>query len=684
MGVGPVTSRITARFAELREARRAGLVIFLTAGDPDPATSFELIAGLPAAGADMIEIGMPFTDPWPMAPRSRRRASGRSGPGPTWPRPSTSSAASARWTAYAPRADGLLQPDLRLRHEHFLADAKAAGADGLIVVDLPPEEDAELCLPARAHGLDFIRLATPTTDDRRLPAVLQNTSGFIYYVSVAGITGQKAAVAEMVAPEVARIKRRTDLPVAVGFGIREPEQAAAIAGIADAAVVGSALVDLVTRNLDAAGRPTPELVPAVHAKVRRAGRRRARGAAMSWLTDYVRPKIRALYTREKPEVPENLWHQCPSCERMIFHRDLDANQRVCPHCDHHMRVGPDYRFASLFDEGSWQRLEMPEGPADPLQVPRPEEVRRPPEGGAGQDQGGRRARGGPRAGSTACRSVIAVMNFEFMGGSMGTSLGEGFVAAAPRAVKERAAFIVVTASGGARMQEGALSLMQMARTTVAVEEVKEAGLPYIVILTDPTTGGVTASFAMIGDVHLAEPGAMIGFAGARVIEQTIREKLPEGFQRAEYLLAHGMVDQVVHRFELRPTLARLLDLLLRPDRAADARVITDVPPGQVETAAALQRRRARRTRRMTSPASDLILARLQRSIPKASISRSAGSSACWRPWAIPSGDCRRSSTSPAPTARAARWPCCPPCCRRAAGASTATSRPTSCASTSGS
>jgi acetyl-CoA carboxylase carboxyl transferase subunit beta len=308
---------------------------------------------------------------------------------------------------------------------------------------------------------------------------------------------------------------------------------------------------------------------------------------MSWLTDYVRPKIRALYTREKPEVPENLWHQCASCERMIFHRDLDASQRVCPHCDHHMRVGPDYRFASLFDQGSWQRLEMPKAPVDPLKfkdqkryADRLKEAQIKARTADALEAAFGRVGGLP--------TVIAVMNFEFMGGSMGAALGEGFVAAATRAVKERAAFVVVTSSGGARMQEGALSLMQMARTTVAVEEVKEAGLPYIVILTDPTTGGVTASFAMIGDVHLAEPGAMIGFAGARVIEQTIREKLPDGFQRAEYLLAHGMVDQVVHRFELRSTLSRLLDLMLRPDRAADARIITDVPPGQVETAVALQ------------------------------------------------------------------------------------------------
>lgn len=308
---------------------------------------------------------------------------------------------------------------------------------------------------------------------------------------------------------------------------------------------------------------------------------------MSWLTDYVRPKIRALYAREKPEVPENLWHQCPSCERMIFHRDLDANQRVCPHCDHHMRVGPDYRFAALLDPGSWQRLEMPKAPPDPLKfrdqkkyVDRLKEAQAKTKAVDALEAAIGRIGGLP--------VVLAVMNFEFMGGSMGTSLGEGFVAAARKAVAEEAAFVVVTASGGARMQEGTLSLVQMARTTVAVEEVKEAGLPYIVILTDPTTGGVTASFAMIGDVHLAEPGALIGFAGARVIEQTIREKLPEGFQRAEYLLAHGMVDMVVHRFELRATLARILDLLLRPDRATEARVVTDVPPDQVQAPATLR------------------------------------------------------------------------------------------------
>lgn len=286
--------------------------------------------------------------------------------------------------------------------------------------------------------------------------------------------------------------------------------------------------------------------------------------ALNWLTNYVRPRIRALVGTSKPEVPENLWHQCPACERMIFHRDLEANSRVCPHCGHHMRVGPDYRFAALLDEG-WQRLEAPKTPADPLRF---RDLKRYSDRLKEAQARSRVTDALDAAEGTidGLPAVLAVMNFEFMGGSMGAGVGAAFVAAARRAVRNEAAFIVVTSSGGARMQEGAISLMQMARTTIAVDEVKESGLPYIVILTDPTTGGVTASFAMLGDIHIAEPGAVIGFAGARVIEQTIREKLPPGFQRAEYLQAHGMVDMVVHRFELRATLTRLLNLLLRPRR----------------------------------------------------------------------------------------------------------------------
>jgi len=283
---------------------------------------------------------------------------------------------------------------------------------------------------------------------------------------------------------------------------------------------------------------------------------------MNWLSNYVRPRFAALVrsSDKKTEVPENLWHQCTSCERMIFHRDLEANQRVCPHCSHHMRVDPDYRFKSLFDDAVWSEVDLPEVPLDPLKF---RDLKRYTDRLKESQSKTKRndaleAAMGTIGGSNV---VMAVMNFSFMGGSMGAAVGEGLVTAARRAVATESALIVITASGGARMQEGAISLMQMARTTIAVEMVKEAGLPYIVILTDPTTGGVTASFAMLGDIHIAEPGAVIGFAGTRVIEQTIRETLPDGFQRAEYLLEHGMVDMVVHRFQLRQTLQNILGVI---------------------------------------------------------------------------------------------------------------------------
>jgi acetyl-CoA carboxylase carboxyl transferase subunit beta len=310
---------------------------------------------------------------------------------------------------------------------------------------------------------------------------------------------------------------------------------------------------------------------------------------MNWLTNYVRPKIKALVGSKRPEVPENLWVNCPACERMLFHRDLAANQQVCPHCDHHFRVGPAFRFKQLLDDGSWTRIELPKAPTDPLKfrdrrryIDRLKEA----QSATGQPDAIEAAHG--RIEDVPV--VVAVMNFEFMAGSMGVALGEGLLAAARLAVLQEAAFIVVTASGGARMQEGALSLMQMPRTTIAIEEIKEAGLPYITLLTDPTTGGVTASFAMLGDIAIAEPGALIGFAGQRVIEQTIRESLPEGFQRAEYLLAHGMIDMVVHRFQLRATIARILRLLMRPNLGPDTpmpllEAAEHAPPTLVEVSA---------------------------------------------------------------------------------------------------
>ncbi len=281
---------------------------------------------------------------------------------------------------------------------------------------------------------------------------------------------------------------------------------------------------------------------------------------MSWLTNFVRPKIRALV--RKTDVPENLWDKCSGCGQMIFHRDLEANFKVCPQCGHHMRIEVKKRLELLFDGGAFERAELPKVEFDPLKFrdrkrysDRLKEAQSKTE-----EQDAIIVAHGLVGG---LKMVVAAFNFDFMGGSMGAAVGEGLVAASDLAVKERAALIAIPASGGARMQEGILSLMQMPRTVIAVDRVKEAGLPFIVLLTDPTTGGVSASFAMLGDIHMSEPGAQIGFAGARVIEETIREKLPEGFQRAEYLLDHGIVDLVVARKDLPKELSKIIGLLMK-------------------------------------------------------------------------------------------------------------------------
>ena len=288
---------------------------------------------------------------------------------------------------------------------------------------------------------------------------------------------------------------------------------------------------------------------------------------MNWLTNFVRPKLRALVSRK--QAPENLWLKCPKCEQMLFTRDWEANQEVCTHCGHHMRIRPLKRLPQLFDDGNYELHPIPRVTVDPLKFrdtkrydARLKEAQAKSENP--KTDGSNDAlvvASGLMGGRT---TVIAALDFGFMGGSMGTAVGEGLVMAGELAVQRRAPLIVFSASGGARMQEGILSLMQLTRTTVAVRRVKEAGLPYIVVLTDPTTGGVSASFAMLGDVHLAEPDAIIGFAGPRVIQDTIRQELPPGFQRSEYLLEHGMVDSVVHRHKLRETLVRLVTLLMDP------------------------------------------------------------------------------------------------------------------------
>ena len=282
----------------------------------------------------------------------------------------------------------------------------------------------------------------------------------------------------------------------------------------------------------------------------------------NWLTNFVLPKIRAAVGRK--EVPDNLWKQCPGCEQTLFLRDLVADLMVCRHCGHHFRIGSGERFKMLFDDAVFETVELPRTPLDPLKFrDRRRYAERLREGQAALGVGKEAiAVAHGRIGGVV--SVIAAFDFAFMGGSMGVAVGEALVAASRLALERQAALIVIPSSGGARMQEGILSLMQMPRSIIAADMVKEAQLPYIVVLTDPTTGGVAASFAAIGDIAIAEPGAIIGFAGARVIQETIRETLPEGFQRAEYLLEHGMIDMVVKRGELAATLARILKLLREP------------------------------------------------------------------------------------------------------------------------
>jgi acetyl-CoA carboxylase carboxyl transferase subunit beta len=307
---------------------------------------------------------------------------------------------------------------------------------------------------------------------------------------------------------------------------------------------------------------------------------------VNWINSVVRPKIRSILRRK--EMPENLWVKCPETGQMIYYKDLEANQFVVPGSNYHWRMSASARLKFLFDGGEYESLILPEVPVDPLKfrderryTDRLKDARSKTGladavlAGAGRLEGQ--------------RIVAAVQDFDFLGGSLGTGAGEAVIAAMRAAVKRETPFILFAASGGARMQEGILSLMQMPRTTVAVQELREARLPYIVVLTHPTTGGVTASYAMLGDIQIAEPGALIGFAGPRVIEQTIREQLPNGFQRSEFLQEHGMVDMVVHRHNLRATLTRICQLLTRrrPGRdvsvsqAKDGKLARVAPPSTI-------------------------------------------------------------------------------------------------------
>ncbi len=304
---------------------------------------------------------------------------------------------------------------------------------------------------------------------------------------------------------------------------------------------------------------------------------------MNWITNYVRPRINSIFSRR--ETPENLWTKCDECGTMLFHRELAENLNVCTQCNHHMAITPRDRFEALFDGGIFVDVAVPAPINDPLAFK--DQKKYPDRMKAAQKKTGEKEAMLVAEGEIGRTPVVcAAQDFSFMGGSMGMYVGNAIIAAAERAVALHRPLILFSAAGGARMQEGILSLMQMPRTTVAIQMLKEAGLPYIVVLTHPTTGGVTASYAMLGDVQIAEPNALICFAGPRVIEQTIREKLPEGFQRAEYLLDHGMLDRVTSRTKMREELVTIVRMLMGmpPAIAGDLPKPDDAPAQETETA----------------------------------------------------------------------------------------------------
>jgi acetyl-CoA carboxylase carboxyl transferase subunit beta len=299
---------------------------------------------------------------------------------------------------------------------------------------------------------------------------------------------------------------------------------------------------------------------------------------MNWITNYVRPKINSMLGRR--DMPENLWIKDPESGEMVFHKDLESNQYVIPTSGHHMKISARERMKFFFDDGRYDILDNPRVPVDPLKfrdekryIDRLKEAR--------VKTGLEDAIVNALGSIEGLPIVATVQDFAFMGGSLGMAAGEAIIRGFETALEKKRPMVLFAASGGARMQEGILSLMQLPRTTVAVDRLKEAGLPYFVVMTNPTTGGVTASYAMLGDVHIAEPGALIGFAGPRVIEQTIREKLPEGFQRAEYLMEHGMVDMVVSRLELKATIAQLLKILLKVPEAPKPLEPEILPPAVI-------------------------------------------------------------------------------------------------------
>ena len=580
-----MTARMDKRFADLTAEGRPALVTYFMGGDPDFETSLAIMKALPSAGADIIELGMPFSDPMADGPAIQLAGQRALKGGQTL--------AKTLEIARRFREDDQDTPIVMMGYynpiyiygvERFLDDALAAGIDGLIVVDLPPEMDDELCIPALKKDINFIRLATPTTDDKRLPKVLENTSGFVYYVSMNGITG--SALPD---PSRCRRCRAADQGPYETAGLRRLRRQDGRA-CARHRRVGR------WRRRRHRHRQPGGVQPDRGRQDRQGRRCRAWKRWFAALSAGVRSaeacrgRINCPHCGARPvlniqEFGFELDHELRSPEDQLDARppgssgksldQVPGNRRdgVSPRSRRqqmgHSRLRLPYEDAgqgAVEGPVRRRRLRSPaaaEGGAGPAEVPRFEEICRSP---ARQPRSRPISKTRSLPVSAACRGVKlvgVVHEFNFMGGSLGIAAGEAIIKAFEKAIAEKCPLVMFPASGGARMQEGILSLMQLPRTTVAVQMLKEAGLPYIVVLTNPTTGGVTASYAMLGDLHLAEPGAEICFAGKRVIEQTIREKLPEGFQTSEYLMEHGMVDMVVKRHDIPDTLARVLKILMK-------------------------------------------------------------------------------------------------------------------------
>jgi acetyl-CoA carboxylase carboxyl transferase subunit beta len=555
-------SRIATRFALLRQQGRKGLIPYICAGDPDAELTVPLMHALARAGADVIELGVPFSDPMadgPVIQRAAERAI-RNGIGL---KATIGLVARFRETDSSTPVVlmGYANPIERMGREAFAEAAKAAGIDGVLVVDYPPEECEEFAASMRAAGIDPIFLLAPTSTDERIEAVARHAAGYLYYVSLKGITGAGNLDTASVAARMPLIRRVTDVPVGVGFGIRDAATARTVAEVADAVVIGSRIIQEIE------SRPSVSWQASGQRSMQPPTRRQREESRMSWIDKILPPRIKREEGAARKQVPEGLWTKCPSCEAVLYSAELQKSLQVCPKCDFHMRIGARERLDALMDAEGRYEIGQEVLPVDALKF---KDSRKYPERlqQAMNDTGETDALVAMGGSIRALPVVVACFEFDFMGGSMGSVVGERFVQAVKAAIEQKVPFICVTATGGARMQEGLLSLFQMAKTTAMIAKLAEAKLPFISVLTDPTMGGVSASFAFVGDVVIAEPKALIGFAGPRVIEQTVREKLPEGFQRAEFLLTKGAIDMIVDRRQMRDEIAQLLALLLK--QPADA------------------------------------------------------------------------------------------------------------------